>query len=470
MKLFKLGYLFYDLRSEAINRLTTNRRTLKIRAFSKVALFVGAQFIVHYVSPVFVTLLILVHYSSAENLGILEPSAEIIETGLDNRSLAMGKTPTTTSRSGSAIFSNPSMLGTFAKSQVQVGGKFLYGTITNEAALDDNTYALYEAKYPIFPNRSYLAVAIPYRLQHRHLPRPRNWQIVFGIGYQRNEGVKGEIQALWSEDGKAALKGKSASIRGRRWGALSTITPGVALNLGDRYFFGLAFNRTLGAINYTNELEGPGRQTQVDSEQEQSALFLRMGALAKVTPELSIGLMYRPSFDWELGRTTTKTYVDGELETDRDQMAAQLTIPTVWGLGAEYKVSPDFVVALEVQSRPFSELQWSGDVQQHVFVENGFNFSVGAEYLGAPSAFRFGAFRDVIPFVDEDDTAPVNLVGFTAGIGSDAEADFSWNASVLFGTWGHFNNKGQEYSENLIRAGISATYRFKTHAGSSSTN
>ena len=68
--------------------------------------------------------------------------------------------------------------------------------------------------------------------------------------------------------------------------------------------------------------------------------------------------MYRPEFDWEFGERITKTYYDGELETDRNQTHAELTIPAMWGLGAEYALSPEFVVALELQSRPFSDLQW----------------------------------------------------------------------------------------------------------------
>ena len=416
------------------------------------------------------TLLILIHNSVAENFGILEPSTEIIETGLDNRSLAMGKTTTITSRSSSAIFSNPSILGTFTKTQVQAGGKLLYGTIMNEAALADNAYESYEAKYSVFPNRSYLALAVPYRLPHRHLPRPRHWQLVFGMGYQRNEGAKGDIQAVWAEEGGTELKGEPVSIHGRRRGAMSTLTPGIAFNFLDKYFCGVTLNRTLGAITYTNELKGSDYYKKIDDEQEQSALFLRIGTLAKVTPELSVGLTYRPGFDWELGETITRIAENGEIETSRAQTYATLTIPTMWGLGAEYKVSPEFVIALEVQSRPFSNLQWGGDVSQELFIEDGFNFSVGAEYSGIGFPLRFGAFQDVIPFVDENDTAPLNLLGLTAGIGSNREAAFSWDASVIFGTWEQLNDKGQKYSENLIRVGISATYHFRTNFGGAAIN
>lgn len=418
----------------------------------------------------FVTLLILIPNSMAQDFGILEPSAEALETGFDNRSLAMGKTTTITSRSSSAIFSNPAILATFSKSQVQVGGKLLYGRITNEAAREDNFYESYDGKYPFFPNRSYLALAVPYRLPHPHLPRLRDWQIVFGMGYQRNEGAKGEIQGVWSEDTSTELKGESVSIHGRRRGALSTLTPGVALNLQSRFFCAVTLNRTLGAIIYTNELKSSEDHAKVDEEREQSALFLRIGALAKFTPELSVGLMYRPEFVWEFGNTITKRYENGELETDRAQTQAVLTIPVMWGLGAEYKVSPEFIVALELQSRPFSELRWSGDINQQPLVDNGFNFAVGAEYLGIGLPLRFGAFREVIPFVDDNDTTPVNLLGITAGIGSGGEADFSWDASVRFSTWEKVNDIGQKYSENLIRIGISATYHFRTNIGTSDAN
>ena len=412
----------------------------------------------------------------AQDFEVLAPSGEIIEPIFDNRSIAMGNTAITTSRSSSAIFSNPSILATFSKSQVQMGGKVLYGTTTNEAANIAESYDSYEFRYSLFPNRSYLTLAVPYRLPHRHLPRPRDWQLVFGVGYQRNEGVRWESEAVWLEEEWAETKGELVDIHvtsnrnGRRRGDLSTLTPGIALNLQDRYFFGLTFNRTLGAVISTNEWKRPDHHTKVDSEQKQSALFLRIGALAKVTPELSMSLMYRPGFDWELRETITKTYEDGELETDRNRMYAKLAVPAMWGIGVAYKVSPEFAVALELQSRPFSELRWSGDFNQRLFIDDGLNFSVGAEYLGAGFPLRFGAFRDVIPFVDENDTAPVSLVGLTAGLGSNGDKNFSWDASALFGTWEQVNDEGQKYSENLIRAGISATYRFNTVLGMSSTN
>ena len=417
-----------------------------------------------------IVLLFLITHAMAQDFSILEPSGEIIEPVFDNRSIAMGNTAITTPRGSSAIFSNPSILATFSESQIQVGGKLLYGTITNEAVNASELYESYKAGYLPFPSRSYLAFAMPYRVPNREL------KLAFGIGYQRNEGAKWESETVrlaeeWSEE-----KGELVNIRmisnntGRTRGYLSTLTPGVALNLQDRYFLGLTLNRTLGAIISTSERKRSEQQTKIDSEQQQSATFLRLGALAEVTPELSVGLMYRSEFGWELGDKITKTYQDGELETDRGQSFAELTFPGMWGLGVEYEVSPELVATLEVQSRPFSRLQWTRGVGGQLFVDNGFNVSVGAEYLGADFPVRFGAFREVIPLVDENDAAPVSLIGLTAGIGSDGEADFSWDASALFGTWEQVNDIGQKYSENLIRVGISATYRFNTSFGASATN
>ncbi len=412
---------------------------------------------------VFVMLLVFVHNGVAQEFGILEPSGEVLETGFDNRSIAMGRTTTTTSQSSSAIFSNPSILGTLSQSQVQVGGKFLYGFVTNEVARADDSYQSYNAAFSPYPNRSLVALAVPFRLSD-----PR-WHLVFGIGYQRNEGAKGDIQAVLSAERGDALEGEAVSIHGRRRRALSTFTPGIALNIQDRFFCGVTLNRTLGAIIYNNELKLSDHHTKVDEEQEQSAQFLRMGALAKVTPELSIGFMYRQGFEWEFGEMITNRYENGELQTDKDPTQTELTIPVMWGLGAEYKFFSDFSVALEVQSRPFSELRWSGGVNQRVFFDNGFNVAVGAEYLGAGFPLRFGAFRDVIPFVDENDTTPVSFTGLTVGAGSNSDTSLSWDASALYGTWEQTNAMGQKYAEDLIRANISVTYRFNGGTISSNT-
>ena len=415
-------------------------------------------------------LCIFINNSIAQEYGfLLAPSGEVMETGLDNRSLAMGKTTTTTSRSSSAIFSNPSILATFSKPQFQVGGKLLYGTTESETVNASDFYHSYEYKYPIFPNRSYLAVAVPYQLPNSQL------KLVFGVGYQRNEGVKRELEIVqldkeWSDVTNELVDVQVTSVRSDRVsGALSTITPGIAINLQDKYYIGLAINRTLGGIMSTAEWKRPDSLTETDVEQEQSAQFLRIGALAKVTPEFSLALMYRPGFDWEFGETITKTVEDGELNTERSQTDEELTIPPMWGIGAEYKVSPEFIVALEIQSRPFTDLEWRDEIQRAV-IDNGYNLAVGAEYLGSGFPIRFGAFRDVIPYVDENDTTPVSFTGLTVGAGSNSDKSFSWDASALYGTWERtVNAEGQKYSENLIRASISGTYRFNTGFGSSDT-
>ena len=408
-------------------------------------------------------ILVLINSSVAQDFSILEPSTEIIETVFDNRSLAMGKTAATTARSSSAIFSNPSILATFSEPQIQLGGKLFYGTITSEVANESDHYESYESSYQPFPNRSYFAFAVPYRLPDTQL------KLVFGLGYQRNERIRAESEAVWLREEWSERSGRLVNIRvtentsASSRGALSTITPGISLNFQDRYFFGATVNRTLGAITSIWERQGSDGQRKEESEREQSALFLRIGAFAEVTPELSVGLMYRPEFEWELGQTITKTTSDGDLDTDRDQERIELTIPPMWGIGAEYKVSPELIVAVEVQSRPFSELRWNTDIDQQPIIDDGFNFAAGVEYLGSAYPVRLGAFRDVIPFVDENDTDPVNLIGLTAGIGSGGDEDFSWNLSALFGQWEQIvTDEGQKYAENLFRASISATYRFGT--------
>ena len=213
-----------------------------------------------------------------------------------------------------------------------------------------------------------------------------------------------EEEAVWSVEDWSESKGRLVDVRvtsnstGRRRGSLSTLTPGVALNFQDKYFFGATFNQTLGAIIGTSEGRSSDRHWKIDWEREQSALFLRLGALAELTPELSVGLMYRPEFEWELGETITKITEDGDLDTERNQDYLELTMPAMWGIGVEYGVNPEFIVAAEIQSRPFSDLQWRGDdVGERPIIDDGFNVAVGAEYLGLDFPVRVGAFRDLIP-------------------------------------------------------------------------
>lgn len=415
-----------------------------------------------------ITLFVLIGNGAAQDFSILGPSAEIIETGFDNRSLAMGRTTITTARGSSAIFSNPSILATFSEPELQIGGKLLYGTVKDETVTAEGFLDSYEANYPAFPNRSYLAFAVPYQLPDAQL------KLVLGVGYQRNEGVKWESTGTWHEEEWSESRERYVNIRmtsestSRRRGDLSTLTPGFALNFQDRYYLGATVNRTIGAIIATAETKSSDYNWKLDAEREQAALFLRLGAFAELTPELSVGLMYRPEFDWELGETITKTSEDGDLYTDRDQDHIELTAPAMWGIGVEYEASPELIVAAEVQYRPFSDLQWSGDIDEQPIIDDGFNVAVGAEYLGFDYPMRIGAFRDLIPFVDENDTDPVEFIGITAGVGSIGEdEDFSWNVSALFGRWEQVNNEGQKYSEDLIRASISVTYRFNVNLGRS---
>ncbi len=413
-----------------------------------------------------ITLFVLIHNATGQDFQSF-PGLEIIEPEFDNRSIAMGKTAITTARGSSAIFSNPSILATFSEPQIQVGGKLLYGTATDEALSE--RYDSYDAGYSVFPSRSYLALAVPYRLSDTQV------KLVFGVGYQRNEGIKLGEEVVQFRDEWSVPRQEEVKIRvttnttARAGGYLSTLTPGVALNFQDKYFLGVTFNRTLGALNTVFERKSSDSHRKTDAEREQSALFLRLGAFAEVTPELSVGLMYRPEFDWEWGETIAKITVDGDLDTTRDQDHIELTMPAMWGIGVEYEVNPELVIAAEVQYRPFSDLQWSEDFVNQPIIDDGFNVAAGAEYLGFDYPVRIGVFRDLIPVIDDNDTDPIGMTGITAGIGSVGEdEDFSWNISGIFGRWERVtNDDGQKYAENLIRSSISVTYRFDTNFVSS---
>ena len=212
------------------------------------------------------------------------------------------------------------------------------------------------------------------------------------------------------------------------------------------------------------ETKSTGEQVELEFEREQSAVYFRIGALAEVTPILSIGLTYRSEFEWELGETITKRYEKGDLDSERDPEIEELTMPGMWGIGVKYKLSPELTIAAELQSRPYGDLLWSTDIVDQPIIDDGYNVSIGLEFLESGYPIRIGAYRDLIPFVDEDDTEPVELFGLTAGIASRVGDDFSWDASVQWGRWERtVDDDGHEYTEDLIRVGVSGTMYFNTY-------
>lgn len=412
--------------------------------------------------------LIIVNVSVAQML----KSGEI-ETEIDNRGIAMGRTAIASSAGSSAIFSNPAILATLKGQYVQVGGWLLSGSIKDESA--ENRHDKFDAKYSPALNRSHFSFSMPYQFPDSE------FKISFGVGYQRNHGYKQAVEFKDEEE--------TAEVTLRTCGDLSMFTPAVAINIIGKYFIGASFNRVVGKITITGEAEATvttvttetetGRgltetetkkeKSKVEVEVDQSGSFVRIGALAKLTPKLTAGFMYRPKFDWEWDDIKYEEYEDGKLtDTDKEE-GGDVTIPGVLGLGVEYKASPQLIVAGEFQTRPFSDFKFDQALADLWFnqalvdlwddIDDGYCYRLGAEYLGLTYPIRFGVFRDAILKADEDDDTPRSLMGITGGTEASI-GNISLHASVLYGTWIKEYSEGHDYSEKLFRFGVSATFKF----------
>jgi long-subunit fatty acid transport protein len=393
---------------------------------------------------------IVVNVSVAQNFENGE-----IETELDNRGLAMGRTAITSATGSSSIFSNPSIIATFDKMQTQAGGKLLLGTISDEDVEEnlDN----FDAKYSPFPSNGHLSFAMPYQLANSDL------KLAFGIGYHRNEGYK--LTTDFRPD-RGTVEGNV-----RSGGALSTLTPAVAVNIQEKYFIGASLNRVVGKINITTEIISDirdRREEKTEVEIDQAASFLRLGALAELTPELTVGLMYRPKFEWDWKDITSKEYEDGKLENTDKERGGEITIPSVLGLGVEYKVAPQLIVSGELQTRPFSDFEVDekfadelGLARDNLAFDDGYCYRFGGEYIGFDYPIRFGVFRDAILRRDEDNDSPRALTGITGGFGFNAGKTTSLDVSALYATWNQEDEEGRKYSEKLLRIGVSATFVFE---------
>lgn len=360
----------------------------------------------------------------------------------DVRSAAMGRTSIVSATGSNAIFSNPAIIATLEDKQVQAGGRLFFGTIKDESAED--YFDSYDAKYSPHIKLNHISFSMPYQFPDSKI------KMSLGIGYQTYYDLGVKIEEELSYEGYEGEYTYNVS------GGLNTITPAVAVNIQDKYFIGATFNKSIfGKITENDEAKSEGSKYEQKLEIEHSGSFLSIGGLARLNPNLTVGFMYRPGFEWEWDEIKYKYYEDGELIYSGKLSGHDWEFPGILGIGVEYKISPKLTLAGELQTRPFSDYELDGLKSG---IDDGYCYRLGAEIQNA-IPIRLGFFSDAIMATDSGDDSPKSLMGFTGGLGFTFRT-INLDASFEYGSWSYEDYYGDEYSENLFRFGVSAQYKF----------
>jgi len=405
---------------------------------------------------VLITLLLLPTAAYAEGLEFEDPTV-FSPTVFDARSRSMGRTGLTMADGSDAIFLNPANIGMVRKKTIQAGCRVWFGAaddeIWDEHGMDVDENIL------LHPKITHLSFAAPYR------PSGTDLEFAFGIGYNTYFDFSGSRrnERSWTVGDERS----SVELTTKTHGGLNTISPAAAINIDDKYFFGVAMHKSvLGKV--TKEVEHEGENVlEGDSEQEReatgSATFFTVGGTAVLTPGLKVSIVHRTGFEYEFDDVEESWENPDGSQGSADLDDFDYEIPGYTGIGLSYEVSSDFIVAGEIQTRPFSDFELDG--ADFDWIDDGYCYRIGAEYLTSSMAIRAGVFSDAILAVDatgNDDEAK-HQTGFTGGVGFEIGKVFL----DLFGEisrWGReydFGGKEYDYRETHFTLGATATFTIR---------
>lgn len=349
---------------------------------------------------------------------------------VDVRSMGMGNTQILSATGSNALFSNPAILTTLDKMQIQVGGRGYMGSIERDA-WDDNDNNI-ESGYSFHPKLTHISFSMPFEINNSNI------KLAFAGGYYNYFDWSGNF--YFEESGVGDY---NYSING----GLSMIAFGAAMNFSEIFNVGLSFNTSIFA-DMSTEYESTYYDDKNTSEREttfESATFFTLSAYVEPTPKLSIGAFLRPSFYLKGDK---EKYTDNDGNVEEEDMNEKYEIPTFMGIGVGYKLTPSLVVNAEYQNRPFADTKMNGDDLSKE-IDNGHSFRIGGEFNTGTIPIRLGFFMDDIFMPkEENDTNPTSLLGITGGLGFTLSKNFVTDLGFVYSSYtyereGWDNNSGE---------------------------
>lgn len=382
------------------------------------------------------------------NLAYAQYFEFLLPNTVDARSYALGKSDIMSPDGSNAIFSNPALLGMISNKQLQFGGNAKVVTWFSE--YEDDMNDDYKVKYPIAPKFNHLSFAMPYNIPVQDM------KLSIGAGFHSAMDNTYKVQYQYEK----GTNGDDYSRLKSYDGGLNLITLSGALNYKDKYFAGLSLNKSLlSSFGLIDNIEEGTYEITREEKTKISATSLCFGAYAKITPQLSVGINYRAKFqlnqdDTEWEEKSNGTSKEGEYNND------DIDIPSIYGIGVQYKLSPGMTLIGEYHSRPFSDFE-EGSIKTFGNVDDGESYRFGVEFNQSKPIYRLGLFYDALPRAEIGDDKPISKLGLTAG------AQFDFNNVIIDGflEYGivkyegfYSNNKNYDYTYSKYSIGISAKY------------
>jgi len=356
-------------------------------------------------------------------VGITLVSAELYAGGFQlnehgARAMAQGGAFAARASDGSAIFFNPAGLAFQNEGSVYFGATAIIPTVSFYGPLQDNTNAKTKA-----PNQFFMPINI-----YGTYPLSDRWHV--GIGVNNPYGLGSEWPNDWVGKGITTKVSLQSFF----------VTPTIAYRVSDDFSVGAGFNYVTGKVGLNRAV------TQVPIDDPRATVNLsgtgvgfNLGALYKISPELSAGASYRSSS--KINATGTAGFYPDYSILPSGAASTSITLPATGFLGLAYTVTEDLTVEGDVQY-----IGWSSYKSLDITFEDGSQSStpknykdtyilrIGGEYTMAPLHIRAGYLFDHSP-VDAAYVDPIlpdaNRNGLNLGLGYDLNDRWSVDAAYL---------------------------------------
>jgi hypothetical protein len=308
--------------------------------------------------------------------------------------MAMGRTGILSAADAACIFYNPALLGQIRARQFRCSTRGLVGDedIDTEAEWDSAVKS-----YPLHILLSQLAIAQPLRKTDLGV------RMTLGLGYGTyfDWASKGETDAANGTDRNVSHGGlRVLSL------AASVIAVENVLLLGASVHHGVG--GTLKEEHYEN-----GERT-FESESEHSASFLHLGIVFRPRSNVSIGILYRPVFDWEIENKRYRHLWGDRWSPWQEGHGRTVPIPDMLGIAVSYRYHAGVVLVGEYQSREYTRAHtqdpWG------LLHERGGCYRIGIE-VNPGVALRAGVFHDAVLAMGYEHLEMARMNGFGLGIG-----------------------------------------------------
>lgn len=360
------------------------------------------------------------------------------------REFGMGKIGVVGANESDALFSNPALIASFDKTSISVNGDVQAGFVSNER--QEAVAQGYGANIPLNFRFGQISGAVPIALQ--------NTPLTFGVGV--GYGTAYDIsRAMHTQDVEGVdnwTVDSTITVRG----GLRVISPAIAIGIRNRYFVGITINQSLfSTITRDEKVAWNVGETESQYSLDNSALFVTIGAMAKIGEKLRAGISFAPGFEWKFAEE--KFTMDQPPTEITDDAGGSITVPWVLGIGAQYRVLSQLELAAGFQTRMYQDM-----TRIEGTLDNGFAANVGAEYLLGAIPLRAGIFAESVPRTDLNFASSIKETSPRLEFGGALGASLPLKIAAIDAglRWNHFSRSDNEatasyaYSEDRLQFNV----------------